>query len=208
MPQYDQFGEPVAQGAGYRWAELISRIFHPTVNGIASFLAVGAFANTGRGWLFGLAWAMLCILVLITPTTLYFRNRVQRGNYSDHDVSHRGERNGLYAVAMGSILFGSVVLMLMGVPTVFLRLIVAGVAIVGLCGVINLNWKVSVHAASVGALATLLSILLRGFGIGFWVVVALVGWARVRTGNHTVLQVVAGWVVAIVGVVLAFQLRS
>lgn len=57
---------------------------------------------------------------------------------------------------------------------------------------VTLFWKISGHAG-VAALAT--GLMISWFGWNWWpvlLIVPLVGWARVKTGNHTVGQVILG----------------
>jgi membrane-associated phospholipid phosphatase len=73
-------------------------------------------------------------------------------------------------------------------------------------GLINLLWKISVHAASIASVATIALLYSRDLGIGLWVCALAVGWARVRTGNHTPMQVLAGFLLAVTMVLVVFQL--
>lgn len=207
MPAVDQFGQPVERDRSYLIGRYISQIFHPIVNGIACFALIGTRAPGLPNAAYGLQWAAACIATIITPTALYFYYRLFRGDFSDDDVSHRSERTGLYLVSILSTIVGSGLLYLLGLPTIFLRLLVTAVAVTGICMLINFRWKISVHSASIATLATLATIFLQGMGIVLWLCATVVGWARIRTGNHTPMQVLAGWLVAVVGVLLAFRLR-
>ncbi|GAC1355731.1 MAG: phosphatase PAP2 family protein [Herpetosiphon sp.] len=206
MPTTDQFGRQVSQGAGYRFGRRLSQIFHPTWNGIAALIVVALLDVPGMALAPRLTWALAVVVVVLVPPTLYFQFRLQQGRISDDDVSLRHERTELYLVSVLSILAGGLILRLFGLPVAFVRLIGAGIATVVACAAINLFWKISVHSASMGTLATLLSLFLWPAGLVFWLVAAAVGWARIRTGNHTALQVVAGWGVAALGVLVAFRL--
>jgi membrane-associated phospholipid phosphatase len=208
VPAVDQFGQPVPRDRAYRLGRFISQFFHPIVNGIASFVVVGLGAPSIQSPVYGLLWALACIVTIITPTAAYFYLRLFRGDYSDDDVSRRSERTGLYLVAIGSTVGGSVLLYLVGLPFVFLRLLVAAVGVTGISMLINFRWKISVHSASIATLASLTTFFFQRTGIVLWLCAVIVGWARVRTGNHTPLQVLAGWIVAILGVMLAFLLRA
>ena len=73
-------------------------------------------------------------------------------------------------------------------------------------GAINLFWKISVHAASIASLATIALLYSRNLGVALWICALVVGWARVRTGNHTPLQVLAGFLCAATIVLGIFQI--
>ena len=204
MPVVDQYGQLIQRDRAYLIGRVISQIFHPTVNGFAAFLLVGATAPGFQSVFEGLTWAATCIMTIIIPPALYFYLRLFRGDFSDDDVSRRSERTGLYIAALLSTVVGSIVLGLLGIPTVFLRLIVAAVAVTLTCMLVNFRWKISVHSASIATLSTLATLFLQWLGAVLWLCALAVGWARIRTGNHTPLQVIAGWGVAVVGVLLAF----
>ena len=206
MPAVDQFGQPVPRDYAYRIGRVISQIFHPIINGFASFLLIGAASPDLPSPRYGLAWAAACVMTLIIPPAAYFYFRLFRGDFSDDDVSRRSERHGLYVTSISSTIAGAGVLYMLGVPGVFLRLMAAAVGVTAVCMVINMRWKISVHSASIATLSTLAKLLLQSLGVVLWVCALVVGWARIRTGNHTPLQVLAGWGVAVAGVLLAFQL--
>lgn len=204
MPAIDQFGNPVSQDTSYRIGRWLSQIFHPITNGIMSFLIVGALAEDFvDGRLAGLGWALTSIALLILPPTVYFYFRLFRGHYSDDDISQRQQRTGLYIFSLGSVALASLALYGLSVPTVFLRLIGASLGILVACMLINFVWKVSVHSASIATLATLSAVFRPWLGVIFWLVAIALGWARIRTGNHTVGQVMAGWAIAIASILLA-----
>ncbi len=207
MPAVDQFGRAVAQGRGYQIAQLISQVFHPALNAVAAFFVAALLSQARTSRLDQLWWAGLCIVILITPTLFYFYSRLRRGDFSDADVLRRTERNRLFVVSLTATVVGSVLLALLGVPPIFLRLVAGAVLVVGTCGLINLRWKISLHAASVATLATLIAVLGQGgWRWSYWLVALAVGWARVRTGNHTPQQVAAGWLVAALGITLVLRL--
>ncbi len=204
MPAVDQTGQSVRRDGTYKIGRIISQIFHPTVNGFASYIVVGINGPGITSIRSGLGWAAASILIVLTPPSLYFYLRLFRGDYSDDDVSRRSERTGLYLVAVISVIIGSYLLYLLGAPTTFLRLnaAAAGVAVVAM--LINFSWKISVHSASIGTLAMLATLFTQWLGLALWICAVIVGWARVRTGNHTPMQVLGGWSIAIVGVLVAF----
>lgn len=206
MPAVDQSGQVVPQDGLYRLGRIISQIFHPTVNGLAAYVIVGINGPGIANWRSGLSWAATSILMILTPPSLYFYLRLFLGQYSDDDVSRRSERTGLYLFAIASVLIGTGVLYWLGAPPVFLRLNAAALGVTVVAMLINFSWKISVHSASIGTLAMLATLFTQWLGLALWLCAVVVGWARVRTGNHTPLQVLGGWCVAIIGVLAAFGL--
>ena len=122
---------------------------------------------------------------------------------TDDDVSLRQQRYGLYVFSLGSLVLTSLALYSLSVPSVFLRLIGAAIGIMVACMLVNFVWKISIHSASIATLAMLSTRLFPPLGICLWVAAFAVGWARIRTGNHTPAQVIAGWGVAVAGVLFA-----
>jgi membrane-associated phospholipid phosphatase len=189
---------------GYALGRLISQVFHPILLNILTFLVVGYYglANPAAG----LAWSGLCVLVSVLPPTLFYVVRRRQGAYGDEDVSIRQQRNELYLVGFAWALIATVALSALGLPRphMAIMLTVLGLGLVG--GAINLFWKISVHAASIATLATIALLYSRDLGVALWVCALAVGWARVRTGNHTPLQVLAGFACAATVVLGVFQL--
>lgn len=105
-----------------------------------------------------------------------------------------------------SVLVGIVLLVALDAPRELTALVVA-MFVGGLAAtVINHFWKLSVHA-SVAAGTT--AVLVLAFGpalLAAAVVVAAVGWSRVRLRDHTPWQVVAGTVVGAIVSGLTFGL--
>jgi membrane-associated phospholipid phosphatase len=185
------------QARGYALAQRISHIFHPIFLATGSCLMVGYGALPQQRWL-GLGWAALSILMLVVPSVLFFRIRLRQGAYSDTDVSVRHQRNELYFFSGALLLVNLVLLLLLGAPLDFVGLLLS-VLLLALCGwAINLFWKISVHASSISSCATISMIYMPPLSMVLWPCALLVGWARVRTGNHTPAQVGAGFVLAAV----------
>src|SRR5262245_43489238 len=194
----------VIDDRGFALGRLISQVFHPILINILTFVVVGYFglANPAAG----LAWSGLCVLVAVLPPTLFYVVRRRQGAYGDEDVSIRQQRNELYLVGFVWTLIATVILAAVGLPRPYMALMIMVLALGLIGGVINLFWKISVHAASIAALATVALLYSRNLGIALWVCALAVGWARVRTGNHTPLQVLAGFLCAAAVVLTVFQL--
>jgi membrane-associated phospholipid phosphatase len=189
---------------GYAIGRLLSQVFHPILVNIATFLIAGYFGLANR--LVALSWTGLCILVSVLPPTIFYTVRLRQGAYGDEDVSIRQQRNELYLVGFVWVLAVTLVLIPLGVPRSLLAVMLIALALGLIGGLINLFWKISVHAASIAAAATVALVYSLGLGIGLWLCALAVGWARVRTGNHTPMQVLAGFLSAAMVVLVVFRL--
>jgi membrane-associated phospholipid phosphatase len=196
-----------APGRGYAVARSLSQIFHPVTLSVVSIFIVGALGVQPMAS--GLGWAVLCTLIQVLPPTIFFTVRLRQGAYTDDDVSVRTQRNELYLFGMATVLAGVALLGALGAPRPFVALLASAALINGLAWLINLSWKISVHSAGIGSCATIAAIYSRPLGMLLWVCALSLGWARVRTRNHTPMQVVAGLALAcacVVGSFLAFRL--
>ncbi len=205
--QRDLTAEALQRGAtpgkGYELARLLSQVFHPLLLSVGSFFVVGFFALPER--LAGLGWALLCMALQVVPPTLFFTFRLRQGAYSDEDISVRQQRNELYLFGLFTVALGLVVLALINAPAPFLAMLCSAALLNVLGWMINIFWKISVHAASIGSFATLSAIYSPPLGALMWGCAVVVGWARVRTRNHTPMQVVAGLSLAAACVLVVFR---
>ncbi len=185
-------------------ARRLSVIFHPLITAVASCVLAGVVSRVGA--LLGLGWSLLALAIQFGPSMLIYTIRKRQGAYSDGDVSVRQERYELYIVGTVFALLATLALRLLGAPPELLALSIASVSVGIICGIINLFWKISMHAATVGALATVAALFVPILGALLWICALAVGWARVRTGNHTPLQVLAGLAVSAIVVTASMAL--
>lgn len=202
----DLRAEAISRGAvpgrGYAVARYISQLLHPVILGVASLLIVGLLGVTPVRD--GVIWALVCAFLQVVPPTIFYTIRLRQGAYSDDDVSDRTQRNELYLIGIANLAVGLVLLTLLGAPAPFLATVTAATAISLIAWLINLAWKISVHASSMGSTATLAALYSEPLGLLLWLCALALGWARVRTRNHTPAQVVAGLALASGCVVLTF----
>jgi membrane-associated phospholipid phosphatase len=185
--------------SSYGVARLISNIFHPMILGAVAFLVVG-FSALPQQRMIGMVWALVGVLLQITPGVIFYTVRLRQGAYSDEDVSVRQQRNELYLFGVGTLLVNMAVLSWLQAPVDFLALLSSALLISVCAWLINLYWKISVHAISAGTCAAISTIYVPLLGVPLWLCTLLVGWARVQTHNHTPLQVAAGLGLAAVSV--------
>jgi membrane-associated phospholipid phosphatase len=161
---------------------------------IVSLYIIGVFAT--EHWLNGLGWATLCVVLQVGPPALFFSIRLRQGIYSDEDVSVRQQRNELYLFSFITLMAGTALLLWLHSPFALVAFLVSGIALNLVAWVINLFWKISVHSASAALCATVATIYFVPLGVVLWIAALLVGWSRVRTRNHTPLQVLAGYLMS------------
>ena len=190
-------------GRSYALARLLSQIFHPILLNISSFLIVGYAALSTPAE--GLKWAGICILVLVLPPTIFYYDSAASGRYADEDVSMREQRNELYLFGLIWALDCDGAAVLLGAPQPFLALLICALLFALINGGINLFWKISGHATAIAATATIALLYSQPLGAVLWACAALVGWARVRTRNHTPMQVLAGFCSAVAVILVVFQ---
>jgi membrane-associated phospholipid phosphatase len=198
-----------APGKGYAAARAVSQILHPVVLAVVSILIVCLLGV--RPLATGAMWALLCAALQIVPGTIFFLVRLRQGAYTDDDVSVRSQRNELYLFGIVNLVAGLVILRLLGAPAPILAMITSAALTSVLAWVINLFWKISVHATTMGSTATLATLYSEPLGMALWVCALALAWARVRTRNHTPLQVVAGLALAaacVIGTFMAFGLAG
>jgi membrane-associated phospholipid phosphatase len=122
----------------------------------------------------------------------------RRGKLSDIHIGTRTQRAPILAGTAVSIGIGLWVLTLMHAPPALHSLIYA--VLLGLVAslLVNLVWKISVHAAVAAILAAMLASATLPLGI-LWAAIPLaVAWSRVQLLAHTWPQVVVGWVLGLV----------
>ncbi|SCE91294.1 PAP2 superfamily protein [Micromonospora echinospora] len=159
---------------------------------LVSVLLVAVGWHSARSGVGGLGWGLLATVFASGIPIAYILGGVRRGRLTDHHVRIREQRRIPLLVGITSAAGGLVLLAALGAPRPVLALVAAGV--VGLVVAVSVShwWKMSIHTAvAAGALVVLASTLGAGLLAGSPLLV-LVGWSRVRLGDHTVGQVLAG----------------
>jgi hypothetical protein len=174
----------------YRVARGLTEIFAPAV--LAAVLPIVIGLHAGRTVPVGLAWGLLAsVFSAVIPYGMIWYG-VRRGRLSDRHIGVREQRTKPLALGLLSVLVGLALLGLLGAPRELVALVVA-LFVGGLVAtVINHFWKLSVHAS---VAAGSMVVLVLAFGpalLATVVIVAAVGWSRVRLRDHTTAQVVAG----------------
>jgi len=198
----------VQSAPAYRVAKLVTEIFGPAPLATALLLLSAFTAST-------VLLGMLCALIALVFITggplaaLVFLAR--RGRITDHHVGKRTQRAPILLGTMGSVAVGLLLLLLVGAPQPLITMTLSILCGLLLVMLVNLVWKLSVHAAvsMFFAVATVLASPGTGaaLAVPVFAVPLVVGWSRVRLGAHTPLQVLAGYAAGLVIVALHLAIR-
>ncbi len=189
----------------YRAAAFVTELFAPAVL-VTVLLLVAGVVGTGTA---GLVPALVAVVFVtgLPFAGIYLLTR--RGTVTDHHVGERRQRAPILLGTLGSIALGILILQMMDASAHLMLMIASTVLGLILVLVVNLFWKLSVHAA-VGAVFATTAVVLSGlWGLAAVVVPLAVGWSRVMLGAHTRAQVLWGLVVGLfVGLVYAFGYQN
>src|SRR5436190_6656887 len=173
-----------------RWiATIVSWAGHPLVFVTISVGIVLATQLASRRAI-GLIGALF--LAVIAPTGVLLFLGVRSGRWRDADVSVREERKRFYPIAIPLSALGIVVTKLVGAPAYILRGGVITFVLLGIAALINLRFKLSLHALFAAYCAVILSQLGLPFGVAGITLAMLVLWSRIFLGRHTWLETMAG----------------
>jgi membrane-associated phospholipid phosphatase len=191
-------------GARQAWARRVTYWLEPKNWLIVTVLAVG-WHTDGRA---GLGWGLLAALFAAVLPTLFISYGVRHGRWSDRNVGARRPRLLVLAFSIASVAVGLLVLLVAGAPrllTGYLAFMLASVAVLALVTVV---WKISIHCSVASGSVTLLALMFGPFVLLGYLLVALLGWARVVVRDHTVAQVVAGSVLGALAAAVAYALLA
>lgn len=186
-----------------RIAALVSMLFHPFLLPLPTL----ALLLIGDHFFENVFWIIFLLVITILPGTILAVILTKRG----YLLSRRTIRTPFYW--LGALWLGAfyIILSFLNAPTMMRALIGALVVWLPLQGVLNIYVsKVSIHAAvSTGCFTALLLVgkldnaLL--FGV-FLSVVLLSGWSRITLKEHAPTEVILGWIVGSLPVILVFSL--
>jgi membrane-associated phospholipid phosphatase len=180
-----------------------------TTNVLNPFLASGIvmilFAFRGTAGVFdAIKWAVISVALSVLPVLGAVYYLVRRKKLDDFFANPRQQRTIVYLIASTLGAVGWVVLRYGGGPGLLEATFAAGLAAIVVFMFINLFWKISLHTAFLsGAVAGL--VIVYG-AVAAWTVLLLppVAWARMVLKQHSVVQVVAGAVLAAAIVTVMF----
>jgi hypothetical protein len=191
-------------GARQAWARRCTYWLEPKNWLIVTVVAIGWHAD-GRA---GVGWGLLAALFTAVLPTLFISHGVRHGRWNDRNVGARRPRLLVLAFITASVAAGLILLLVLGAPpllTGYLAFMLASVAVLALVTVV---WKISIHCAVASGSVTILALTFGPLVLCGYVLVALLGWARVTVQDHSVAQVVAGSVLGAVAAAGAYALLA
>lgn len=192
----------LAERTPSRAADTVSRVLDPLV--LVTAVSVLVSVASSPHWWAGVGWAALVVTFCAGIPEITLRLLVRSGRAADRQLVRRESRAVPVLVALGSVVVGVVALGLLGAPRPLVALVVTIFVGLLVIGAITRFWKASFHADVAATVAVVLAVM---FGPATALVsvplVALVSWARVRSGRHSLAQVIVGLAlgVAVTGVV-------
>lgn len=156
----------------------------------------------------GLAAGGVFLLMTAVPAVCLWR-MVKNGRVPSVASVAREERGVLFVIGMACTLITATLLawLLETTGPIILAMGACIVVSAAILALLNLRWKISIHAAAIsGFVAVLLHLSSDGYPItdssaAVWVfpLIPIVMWARVRTRAHTPAEVIGGAVVGLLG---------
>ncbi len=170
-------------------AKIISTILNPlvilTVTPYILIVKETGDASKAYFWtLFSLIFTLIFSVIILIG--------IEKGYFSDLDISKRSQRPVLYTAAVIMSLIYIVFLFFLKAPVVLFIALFGLILGLIFMEMINRVTKASVHVAAIAAFATALTVGINYIYVWTFVFVPLVAWARIKTHNHTKRQTLIG----------------
>lgn len=186
------------------WARRCTYWLEPKNWLIVTVVAIGWHAD-GRA---GIGWGLLAALFTAVLPTLFISRGVRHGRWSDRNVGARRPRLLVLAFITASVAAGLILLLVLGAPPLLTGYLAFMLASVAVLAAITTVWKISIHCAVASGSVMILALTYGPLVLCGYVLVGLLGWARVAVRDHSVAQVVAGSVLGAVAAALAYALLA
>jgi membrane-associated phospholipid phosphatase len=183
-------------------ARIISTVCNPFLTSLALFVILAGAGSNGATdfWvlLFNSAF-FTSIAPMLFIFYLYATDRI-----SDLDMSIRVERERVFIAFVVFYALGALDLWLIHAPAIMTASMAAYAVSSLIVQWITRYWKISTHALGITAPLVALTVLFGQRPAPFYVLIPLVGWSRTYLRAHTLLQVIAGTLLAVASTLLFF----
>lgn len=187
-------------------ARVVSMLFTPFYLPLVGMLALFVFSYLR---IFPLAYKlqlllMVYVFTILLPTFIIHLYRRYQG-WTLLQLGTRERRMIPYVVSIVCYLTCYYLMNLLHVPHFMGRIVVAALMVQMLCAIINVWWKISTHTAAIGGVAGALIAFAKIFSFNpvWWlcvviIVAGILGTSRMVLRQHSLAQVVAGFVLGAV----------
>ena len=191
-------------------ARIVSMLFTPFYLPLVGLMALFMFSYLGlMPWGYKLqVLTLVYLFTILLPTVLIHLYRRYQG-WSLIELGHRERRIVPYVISILCYFFCIYLMDMLHIPHFMQTILSAALAIQIVCALINVWWKISTHTAAIGGVAGSLFVFgeLFGFNPVWWLCLVLIlagilGTSRMILRQHSLLQVVAGFLVGVVCSVL------
>ncbi|MEN6330055.1 MAG: phosphatase PAP2 family protein [Methanobacteriaceae archaeon] len=175
-------------------AEFISNVSNAPLVALLVFVIINYFLVPDDSWvIFAITSAFFAGVMPIIIGSIWTKNK-----NIDGDMPVKEDRFYPLLCVILSYMVGVAVLYLIGAPALTTVLMVCYLTNTTLVFLINLHWKISIHAMGIAGPLTALIYLFGWPSLIFTLIVPLVGWSRVYLKRHTPWQVIIGTILGFV----------
>ena len=187
-------------------ARVVSMLFTPFYLPLVGMMALFSFSYLGlMPWGYKLqVLTMVYLFTILLPSVLIHLYRRYRG-WTLIELGHKERRAVPYVISILCYFFCIYLMHLFHIPHFMGTILYAALFIQVVCALINVWWKISTHTAAIGGVAGALFVFGEFFGFNpvWWLCVVLIlagilGTSRMILRQHSLLQVIVGFVVGIV----------
>ena len=187
-------------------ARVVSMLFTPFYLPLVGMMALFSFSYLGlMPWGYKLqVLTMVYLFTILLPSVLIHLYRRYRG-WTLIELGHKERRAVPYVISILCYFFCIYLMDLLHIPHFMGTILYAALFIQVVCALINVWWKISTHTAAIGGVAGALFVFGAFFGFNpvWWLCVVLIlagilGTSRMILRQHSLLQVIVGFVVGIV----------
>jgi len=187
-------------------ARIISMVFTPFYLPLVGLMALFMFSYLGlMPWGYKLqVLTMVYLFTILLPTILIHLYR-KHHRLTLIELGHKEARMVPYVISILCYFFCVYLMDLLHIPHFMGTILSAALFIQIVCALINVWWKISTHTAAIGGVAGALFVFGEFFGFNpvWWlclimILAGILGTSRMILRQHSLLQVVAGFVVGVV----------
>ena len=191
-----------------RLARVLTEVLSPGVLVVGLLLAVAAVSSESPAQ--AVTMGLIAAAAAGILPMVYIVRGVRRRRWTDKHVTDHSQRRWPLLVVLLSTAGGTLALAVAGAPRELLALIASMVAalLIAVPVTVLLHWGISMHALVAAGTGIALCVVFGPPAAAGLPLAAAVGWARVKLGEHTAGQVVAGALVGAAATGLLFPLLA